>query len=76
VGKLFTRAEGKSDEYYIDSLLSQIESMATEMKIPHLSTYGIKTGDLQKIVAATDNKKNPAMLNAEEMTEVLEMAFS
>jgi alcohol dehydrogenase class IV len=75
VGKVFTRPEGKSDEYYIDSLLSEIESLATEMKISRLSTYGIERRDFQKIVEATDNKKNPAVLNAEEMTEVLEIAF-
>lgn len=76
VGKLFTCEEEKSDEYYIDTLLSEIELLSSEMKIPSLSTYDIRRDDFQKIAAATDNKNNPVKLNAEEMIEVLEMAFS
>lgn len=75
-GMLFSPEKGKSDDYYVDALLSRIESLTGEMKVPRLSTYGIGRNDLQRIVAATDNKNNPVKLDTDEMTEVLEMVLT
>ncbi|MBA4055806.1 MAG: alcohol dehydrogenase [Marivirga sp.] len=74
VGKMFSRSEDKSDEYYADLLLSVMETWTKEMNIPPLSEGGITKKDLEKISAASDNKNNPIPLNREEMIEVLELA--
>jgi alcohol dehydrogenase class IV len=74
IGRLFSDIDNKSDEYYIDSLLSHIESLTHELKIPNLKAGGITSTDFEKIIKASDNKNNPAILNKEEMEEVLAMA--
>lgn len=74
VGKLFSGVDNKSDAYYTDSLLTHIESLSHELKIPTLKASGIAPADFEKIIKASDNKNNPAILNKEEMEEVLAMA--
>lgn len=72
VGKLFSKEENRSDDYYVDLLLNRIQELSMEMKIPTLSQLDVKNTEFQKIVNATDNKNNPAALTKEEMEEVLE----
>ncbi|MBT1707165.1 iron-containing alcohol dehydrogenase [Fulvivirgaceae bacterium PWU5] len=72
VGKLFTGQSSKSDRYYIDHLLTTIETWAADMQIPGLGAYGVTRADVGRMVAVTDNKNNPVKLNAEELAEVLE----
>lgn len=74
-GKIFTKAESKSDDYYADVLLETIESYTSEMKIPRLQECGIKYADLDVIARNSDNKNNPVALNDEEKREVLEIAY-
>ncbi len=74
VGKLFTATDNRSDDYYIDSLLEHIERLTHELKIPALKSGGVSSADFEKIIKASDNKNNPAILNKEEMEEVLAMA--
>jgi len=74
VGKMFSRSEDKSDEYYVDLLLSVMETWTKEMNIPTLSEGGITKKDLEKISVASDNKNNPVALSKDEMIEVLELA--
>jgi len=73
-GKLFTKEEHKSDDYYTDLLLDTIESWISIMKIPSPSQGGVAPKDFKKIIGATDNKNNPIPLSNEEMEEVLELA--
>lgn len=75
VGRIFS-GEGaeKSSNYYIDSLLDIIQSMAMEMKIPALRQVGVTSTDFERIIKVTDNKNNPVTFSADEMREALEMA--
>jgi len=75
VGKMFSRSEGKSDEYYADLLLSVVETWTKEMDVPGLSDGGVATKDFEKIINASDNKNNPVTLTKDEMIEVLELAL-
>jgi len=75
VGKLFCK-EQKSDDYYTDHLLHQIETLCHEMHIPGLSQFGLHRSDFKKVIDATDNKNNPVPLNKDEMAEVLEHSMS
>lgn len=72
VGKLFTDQPSRSEGYYIDLLLATIEAWAADMRIPRLGTYGVTRADIERIIAATDNKNNPIKLNHEALAEVLE----
>lgn len=73
-GKLFAGTDNRSDDYYIDFLLEHIAYLTHELKIPSLNQSGIAPTDFKKIIQASDNKNNPAILNREEMEEVLAMA--
>ncbi len=54
-----------------DLLTAKLEELTESLKIPRLGRYGIKETDLDKIVAASDNKNNPAALDEQEMRELL-----
>jgi alcohol dehydrogenase class IV len=73
-GKLLYGSDDKPDDYYVDHLLAVIERWTNEMNIPTLSSYGVTSGDFERIVRAADNKNNPVPLEAEEMIEVLTLA--
>lgn len=73
-GKLFAGTDNRSDDYYIDFLLAHIGHLTRELKIPGLKQSGIASTAFKKIIQASDNKNNPAILNHEEMEEVLAMA--
>jgi alcohol dehydrogenase class IV len=74
-GRIFSEMENKSDDYYIDSLLSTIEIWTKEMQIPRLSRYGVRCEHFEKIINGTGNKNNPISLNCDEMMEVLERSL-
>ncbi len=48
-----------------------LEGLTESLNIPRFSDYGLKTEDLKKIAAASDNKKNPVKLDEQEIFEVL-----
>ena len=74
IGKMFAGSNDKSEDFYIDFLLHAIALLAEEMKIPRLTSAGVRSTDFQKIVNAAENKNNPVALSLDEMLEVLEMA--
>lgn len=75
VGKLFTQKEKASDKYYVDALLGLIKQYTEELHIPSLSSYEFSAATIQRIVAATENKNNPVELNADELTEALNLSI-
>jgi alcohol dehydrogenase class IV len=48
-----------------------LDSWISELEIPRLGAYGIKAGDLPRIISAGGNKKNPVSLNASEIEAAL-----
>lgn len=75
VGKLFSQDQNKPDAFYIDSLIDLIGEWSSELEIPTLSTYGVSTKDILRIVQATENKNNPIAFSQEEMAEALTMSL-
>lgn len=73
-GRLFSREDGHSDDYYVDALLSTIECWRQEMDIPKLSHFGVRAEHFEKIIQATASKNNPVELSHDECWEVLETA--
>ncbi len=74
IGRLFSGAKDKTDDFYVDALLEKIASLAVEMDIPRLYQAGVKRTDFKKILSNTDNKNNPVILQPEQMLEILEMS--
>jgi alcohol dehydrogenase class IV len=74
-GKVFSKEQFRSDDFYIDALLDAIATMKSEMKIPVLSGCGVSVDDLMKIAQVTDSKYNPVVLSRDEIHEVLEKSL-
>jgi alcohol dehydrogenase class IV len=70
VGKIFNSHTDKPDAYYIDALIDLLANYIQQMNIPRLS---IPVSAFAGIVALTDNKNNPAVLNHDEMLQILSM---
>lgn len=75
VGKIFSNTTQHSDDYFVDVLLSEIEELSVDMKIPTLKNGGVLEKDFDKILDASDNKNNPVKLNRIEMQEILKDSF-
>lgn len=71
LGKLFSDQSDKTDDWYRNHFISELERLATDLGIPPLSSYNISTGDVDRIVEKTGNKYNPAQLSREELAEIL-----
>lgn len=59
-----------------ESLSSTLHRWREELKIPRLNTFGIGMDDIDRIVAATDNKNNPVKLKRDILAEILEEELS
>jgi alcohol dehydrogenase class IV len=75
VGKLFAGPHQKSDDAYVDHLLSVLESLTTQFRIPRLSACGIAKSHLPGISSRADNKNHPVNLDGDEVDEVLQLAW-
>ncbi len=71
IGKLFSQNKSLSDDDYIKILLEVIARWTEEFKLKKLSEFGVKPMDFGKIIAVTDNKNNPVVLDASEFEEAL-----
>jgi len=71
LGRLFTGADGKPDEYYIDGFIEYLLKLSDELNLPRLGNYGIKEEDIEPICKITELKNNPVKLNLEDMMEIL-----
>lgn len=71
LGRIFTPAEGKTNDYYIDGFLDCIVSLSEELNLPRLSRYGIERTHLNEICRNTGQKNNPVKLGNDELIEIL-----
>jgi alcohol dehydrogenase class IV len=71
LGRLFIDAEGKPDEYYIDSFIEYLTKLSADLKLPRLGQYDIKDEDLEPICRITELKNNPVKLKTEDLMEIL-----
>jgi alcohol dehydrogenase class IV len=75
IGKLFSQNKSLSDDDYIKILLEVIARWTEDFKLKKLSEFGVKPMDFGKIIAVTDNKNNPVVLDASELEEALKSAI-
>jgi alcohol dehydrogenase class IV len=71
LGELFLDKKGKSDNYYIDSLIQYLHRLTDELDLPGLKKSGIEEKDLELICRNTEIKNNPVKLTRENLTEML-----
>lgn len=72
LGRICSGAEKKSDVWFQDFFIEELERLTDELAIPKIGTFGVKYTDITKIIEKTGNKYNPAVLSEEELTELLE----
>lgn len=71
LGKLFSRVEGRSREYYQDSFIRYLQAITDELQVPPLSKFGITIDDLAGIAEKSGCKNNPVMLDDEDKQQLL-----
>ena len=74
IGKLFTADAGGDDIYYCKQFLGVLDKWTRTLKLPQLSSFGMTAADMKKIISLADSKNSPALLSAEEMKVILEVA--
>jgi alcohol dehydrogenase class IV len=75
VGAIFSSESDRRDMFYVDHLVSLISEYSSELRIPRLLEGGVTHADFDRIIAVTDNKYNPAVLDKAEIREVLERSL-
>lgn len=71
LGRWFGAAENASPDARQDHFIAELERMADDTGMSRLGEFGVKTSDLDRIVDLSGNKNNPAVLNREEMLQIL-----
>lgn len=71
LGRLFLDAEGKSDDYYIDSFIQYLLKLTDELQLPKLRQFGIDRKDIGIICRITELKNNPVKLSLEALQEIV-----
>ena len=76
LGKIWSNQTNKTDIWYQDCFIDELERLTNELNIAKLSDYGVTAGDITDIVAKTGNKYNPAQLTREELATILDRRIS
>ncbi|MBN1416568.1 MAG: iron-containing alcohol dehydrogenase [Bacteroidales bacterium] len=71
LGKMISRADGRSDVDYAFYVANYIESLVEELDIPSLGNYGLSDEDIMRIAGTTDHKNNPVIFTPEELEEMI-----
>lgn len=71
LGRLFIKAEGRSDNYYIDRFIDYLNEITVILDLPRLGASGINEKNLSEICRKTEIKNNPAKLSQEELADIL-----
>jgi alcohol dehydrogenase len=71
LGKIFANQKRKTDAWYQDYFIAELERLGAELEIPKLSNFGMTANDIKIIVDKTGNKFNPVQLTKEELASIL-----
>lgn len=72
VGRLLNGGEDLPDAEAAAWLTTTLEAWVDELALPRLGAYGIGEGDLERLVAAADNRQNPIALEPAEIRTLVE----
>lgn len=70
-GSLLTGIEAGGVELDCELLLRKLDDLTERLDLPTLGWYGVTESDIERIVELTENKSNPAQLDAEAVRGVL-----
>ena len=76
LGRIFSEQQHKTDGWYQDNFIYELQSLAIELDLPKLSEFGVTPADISRIVDKTGNKYNPAQLSKEELADILRSRIS
>lgn len=71
LGRWCGAADNTSPESQQDHFISELVQLADVTGISRLGRFGVKTAELDRILDCSGNKNNPAVLNREEMRQIL-----
>lgn len=71
LGLLFSKKDNQTESWYQDYFIEALWRFTEELKIPKLSTFGIPSSDIERIVSIGSNKYNPYTLGKEHFREIL-----
>jgi alcohol dehydrogenase class IV len=71
LGKIVSEVNGRTDSWYQDHFIAELEELSVDLAIPTLGDYGITANDAEKIAAQMANKNNPASLTTAELVEIV-----
>lgn len=71
LGRVFTQQDRGTSAFYQDVFINELKRLTEELGIATLGHYGIGETDFDRILDQTGNKYNPAVLDREEMREIL-----
>ena len=72
LGRLFCHKEKMSSAYYQDRFIDTLNQITSDLKIDTLAKYGVRREDLDGIAEKTGCKNNPAVLEMEDLKEIIE----
>ena len=75
VGRMMLHDESLDDELACSKLLKLLKKWSKELKMPKLSTYGVKKSDILRLIANISGgsmSTNPIMLTEEELRQLIE----
>ncbi len=75
LGMLFLDEEDRSDDFYIDGFLNYLNRITSESGIPGFKKFGVTRNDINEICRNTDIKNNPAKLDFQDLTEILQLCI-
>ncbi len=72
IGNILTEVKSRSDKYYCDALIKQMEKWIDDFNIPLLSRYNMTMDDTTKIIIGdTGMKNNPVKFDEYELEDIL-----
>jgi alcohol dehydrogenase class IV len=72
LGQICSTKRGKSDSWYQDFFIDNLERMASQLHIPRLNKYGVTPADIENIIATTSNKNNPVQFDLEQLGKIIQ----
>jgi alcohol dehydrogenase class IV len=75
LGRLSSGITGMTDDYYIGSFIGYLHDLTEQLGLPGMASAGVKEEDLEEICRSTGIKNNPAVLDTDDLMEIVTRRF-
>ncbi len=72
LGQICSTKPGKSNSWYQDFFIDNLEQMTNQLHIPKLKKFGVTLANIETIVASTSNKNNPVQFDMEQLSKIIQ----